>query len=380
MKTIAIITFSFSNKNYGQILQAYALQHYLQQIGHNAYLIDYYPMGGLEHNNPSKGIKDEIKYMLKQLPILKQYIIKRGRRRYEQLYGNDVRNFEVFRRKYLKYSDLHYETLKELSRNPPKADIYITGSDQVWSRSVSNSAVYMLGFANPSKKKIAYAASFGRKQLEGYEKKDFQKYLSEYSAIGVREVSGVEICKSLQVGNACFTPDPTILLSSEGWRKLSEGHNPFRTSKKKIFVYSCYFKREDLIDKIKENNEYEVVIAEAEPAIGEEDITILSPQSWIAAIDNADYVVSNSFHATMFSLYMNTNFVTIKHSGQAAHMNTRLDSILSMLNLTDRFVEKSKVASVIDVLGKDIDWDVVNKRMQDLRKTGVDFLTSNIED
>lgn len=376
-KKIAIVTFSYSNKNYGQVLQAYALQHYLDLCGHDAYIIDY-KAGALERSCPAFNQLARIKWRFKMLPLLKQYVQRKHDKR-ESLYNSNTRHFVEFRKKYIKYTKVKYETFCELQKNTPVADVYITGSDQTLSRCVPNSLVYMLGFVDSSYKKIAYAASFGRKSLQPFEIKDYRRCLAEYSAIGVREDTGVGICQSLGLDSAVFVPDPTILLKPENWRALSDGHNPFRTDKKKVFIYCCYMPLDAFVDKYSDMEDFEIVIASVGDNCMSERVSELSLESWIAAIDNADYVITNSFHATMFSLYLNTKFVVFGYTGNGSAMNARLESILPMVNLRERFQSLSKKPSdVLDVLRKDIDWGLVNTKLVEMRSVGEGFLKKNI--
>lgn len=377
-KTIAIVTFSHSNKNYGQILQAYSLQHYLDSCGHNAYIVDYYA-GALERMRPTNEKFSYVKWVVKHFPLLKQFSIRK-RMRYEARENSDTRHFAEFRERYIKYSARQYKTFNELKKHPPFADVYVTGSDQTLGRCVTNSLVYMLGFVESSKKKISYAASFGRKELRPYEMKDYRKYLSEYSAIGVREDSGVKICESLGIDNSLYVPDPTILLPPSTWREISSGSSPFLTKKKKLLIYNCYQPLDAFASKFYVMDGVEVVLASVGgPDATSDKISELSIESWIAAIDDADYVITNSFHATMFSLYMNTPFIVFGYTGGGSAMNARLESILPMVGLEERFKSLSEnQAEVIQTLEKTIDWEEVNSKLSEMRSVGVDFLKKNI--
>ena len=195
----------------------------------------------------------------------------------------------------------------------------------------------------------------------------------------MRELSGVNICTSLNCENSQYTPDPTVLLDSTEWRKLFSSERVFKTNKKKIFIYSCYLSREELIGKFANLEDYEIIIEDV--VNDDSDIAQLTLENWIQAIDEADYVITNSFHATMFSLYMNTPFITFKYSAaNKSRMNTRLDSILSQVKLTERFVSlDTNINDSFKILTKEIDWFSVNKELDIIRQIGTEYLKESIQ-
>lgn len=225
---------------------------------------------------------------------------------------------------------------------------------------------------------MAYAASFGRPQLEEFEISVFKKELNKYKKIGVREESGVEICKNMGITNCQFTPDPTILLQPAEWKELMSPQHIFKTQKKKIFIYSCYLHRDELIEKFIKLEEFEIAIEDV--LNDDKDIAMLSIEGWIKAINEADYVITNSFHATMFSLYMNTPFITYQYQGSGSKMNVRLTSILNQTNLTNHFVTlNTDLNTIFNILEDHIDWKSVNVKLDEIRKIGYEFLNDGLE-
>lgn len=373
--TIAIATHAFSDRNYGQILQAYALQKHLENCGYQVYIINYIP-SNREYRIGPNSLKQRLKYIVKNLPLIKLYFIRKENRR--RLFEKQVNNrhFSDFKRKYIHYSEREYALIKELRQNPPIADYYITGSDQVWARCVPNPYPYLLQFVD-SPNKLSYAASFGRSQLESYEIPLFKEELQKYRKIGVREVNGVEICNSLNLHNCQFTPDPTILLRSEEWKQLLPPGHLFKTQKKKIFIYSCYLRRDELIDKFVGLKDYEIIIEDV--INNDKDVANLCIEDWIRAIYEADYVISNSFHATMFCLYLNTPFVTYQYAGVGSKMNIRLESILNQMNLMHHFVlPNTEMDSISELLNEQINWGAINYKLDKMRDIGYKFLQDGL--
>ncbi len=370
MKSIGIMTFSSSLSNYGQILQAYALQSYLRKQGYDAFLIHYDPWYFFELNRERP--LGYMKFLIKNLPVIRKFL--KGYIYQEK----DLCRFSQFKSQHLIYGDRVYHLLKELKVNPPVADVYLTGSDQVWGRCVPNMEPYMFNFGNIHIPRIAYAASFGRTIVSKKEIKYASSLLQRYKAVGVRELSGIDVCKQLGYDNARFTPDPTILLNKEEWMEVSGNCNPFKTEKKKIFIYSCYLPKGSLLESLKHiGGDMEIIISD----IINPDPTYarLSIEEWLGAIQNADYIITNSFHATMFSLYFNRPFITFKYKkGEGDQMNTRLTSILSQTGLTERFLSLSEISDSRCILDKPINWDFVNQKILSLQKVGIDFLRETL--
>ena len=369
MKKIAIITFSNSNDNYGQLLQAYALQAYLSNNGHDAVLIDYRPDPWFIIRRNQNLIMAYVKFYVKM--FLAYCHIRNSKKT-----SPDCRNFGEFRSSYLKYYPQIYTSYLELKKNPPLADVYKTGSDQVWHARVGDVSPYMLGFVKGGHK-IAYAASLGGDSISSRNASYIYKLLSQYQRIGIREESGVEECKKIGLKNVEYTPDPTVLLTQAQWQTVASVQSPFKTTKKKILVYSCYLPKGKLLETIPENNDCEIIIVDI--INHDEKYSLLSINDWIAAIRDADYVITNSFHATMFSLYFNTKFVTFRYDDKAvSKMNSRLDTIANLTDLPERFPSFAKGTDAFEILQSPVDWEKVNKKIRFLQSNGAGFLENNL--
>ena len=176
---IGIITYWSSDDNYGQQLQCYALQRFLRDKKHNAFLIKYKPTAEQKSKwDKLKGIS--IGKLLDKLSSAKRKEIA-----INKLLGNEnkelnkARMFEKFRNDHLNTTEIEYHSIEELRQNPPEAEVYICGSDQVWNNSLhsKNTAGWYLDFGNPSIRRISYAASIGR-NIEKGEQSTFKTYLN----------------------------------------------------------------------------------------------------------------------------------------------------------------------------------------------------------
>ena len=204
---IAIITFFQSQDNYGQLLQCYALQQVLRQMGHKPYLIRY-------------GFHEKYFHWIKK----KNLFTKTGRQEAWHQFKKAIchrnvfseRGFDAFRKKYLVKTMRCYNTVAELRHHPPKADCY-----QVWAQllSVDDNKSFFLDFGPQNTKRISYAPSFALEDYPSELKEKLAEQLRKFDAISVREQSGVRICKEMGY-EASLVLDPTLLLMSEQYKDL----------------------------------------------------------------------------------------------------------------------------------------------------------------
>lgn len=323
MKKIAVLTFYTSKNNYGQILQGYALQTYLKQMGFQAYIVKF---------NSFKSLMKEWGTML-----LSPQLIHRK--------FDNLRKFREFKHN-ISYSSKTYYSFSSLNRNFPQADIVITGSDQVWAhmRNIERRKAYLLNFDNKIPK-MSYAASFGRNHLQNEEKKMYRTALEQYTTVLVREMSGVEICRELGI-DATVVCDPVALLNCDQWRKLETSVPLLQNGKKYIFVYSLaegnYDNLSALIESMKgEFNFVTTYIGQK----GKKSSVFPTVPEWLGYIDQCDFVITDSFHGTLFSILLGTPFITIK-SKERATMSDRLLTLFHYTGLSERYIDITDVQKV----------------------------------
>lgn len=367
MNSIAIITAIQTLNNYGQILQAYALCTYLRNKGHDASLVDFaYDIDW--ETIPPISFKSRLKYIIKESPFFKLY--KKHK---------DKCKFLQFKQNYLQIYPQKYPSYKSLLRKPPIADVYMTGSDQIWGNHIKRIEPFFLSFGADNISRIAYAPSFGTPTLSEDRKIKIKPLLSKYSAVGIREKSGVEIAKNLGRSDAKWVPDPTLLLNADEWSAIAYNESPFKSSGKKVFVYIIGNDNDERLLSFAESiPNAEIIIASDSPnqPIGK---MYLSLPEWIRAIQDCDYVITNSFHGTMFSLMFNKQFLTFERIGRAAHMNVRVRSIVEITGLQNRLVQSDSDIS-FETLKLPINWLSVNSKLNDWKKVGEDFLTNSLKD
>lgn len=329
--------------NYGASLQAFALQHYLEQNGHDVEIINFRPWynrGGYDlFSLPqvSKSYK-----MTRWCPPLRWIVAPIRNRHLLKTYGRKAA-FDGFTQKFLHITNVLYEDSRQLQANPPVADLYIAGSDQIWNTDMHNGhePAFFLDFGNGSTRRISYAASFGIGQVGKENEPWIKEQIARFNAISVREKTGVEILKNLGFNYAVQVLDPVFLISPSEWneatKQLAREYN--FTKEGYILVYD--FINDNHIGAFAEKCAKQTGL----PIIAINDcrrnsyttynINNAGPLEFVQLILNASIVISNSFHATAFSCIFGKDFYTFPLSTQ--QNSSRMTDLLGQLGVIDRF-------------------------------------------
>lgn len=259
--------------------------------------------------------------------------------------------------------------------NKPIADIYMTGSDQVWGpvENGSYDSSYCLSFTDDSDKRIAYAASFGRTEMTDEIENFFKKWLTRYRYIGVREDSAVSLLKKMGIDSVQVL-DPTLLLDSNFWTKIT---TPIKEKKyvlvyqlhndKRVGAYAAQVAKSLGLPLIRVSTSVHQVSREGKliwcPEIGK----------FLSYIKNAECMVTDSFHGTAFAINFNTTFVEVLPNNKTG---TRNMSILKLTGLSDRILSNDKD---IVLAKKRIDYSGVNQIIEEKRKASLSVLKNMIE-
>lgn len=340
---IGIMTFWWSNDNYGQLLQCYALQKYLRDAGHDAYLIRYDYRQDVRTPALIKLLKGLNPYLL-----LRYLNHKMKSRKLQEEARIHNRGFDDFRKKYIHQSDILYTTYSQLKENPPEANCYIVGSDQVWNFSfitqVKNSAIihaYMLDFGAEATKRMSYAASWSMNALSTKLIKEITPLLQRFSYVSVREEKGIELCRQCEYEDAEFVCDPTFLLQADVYRNLyrSEGIQPQKQKYLLLYMLNneCDFDIQKVYDFAQERG-LQVVYVTGNGVLDKREKCFATIPEWLSLVDNAEYVVTNSFHCCVFSSLFGTKFGVVRLKGKFTGMNTRLESLFKQLEMEPRWV------------------------------------------
>ena len=385
-KKIGIITFWESNDNYGQQLQCWALQHCLRARGYDAFLIRQYAWPN-QWTYKERGFKQWIRdIIIKSLYatniIYKSAIYNRFALGPNREAGR--RQFPKFRKKNLVMTNI-YDAPEKLVENPPQADIYITGSDQVWNYVLEDGPQknYFLQFVNKDTKCIAYAPSIGRMTLPEDVKQKYKSYLKGFSAISVREKSAVALIAELgyKVENVL---DPTMLLNAEDYRFILNNTK----GKSSVFIYSMnYSSVDDIpygdIKRYATKRNLPIVVTPGSGFVparelfeGVEYSYATIPQ-WIQHIAHAELVVTASFHGIVFAILFHRPFLFTPIVGERADRNVRVLDLLEDLNLDQRIWRGDVSFEKIEL--DEINWQQVDSRLVDLREKSLAYLLGAIE-
>lgn len=363
---IGIITFHYAN-NYGAIMQAYGLQSYLEQQGHKVEFINYRPR--------------EEKHFLKQglRCVLSLLQITRGS-------WKNSRYTEKFHQ-ILHVGEKPYTTFQQLEQFPPSYDLYITGSDQVWTPQFGGSYLepaYFLRFAGKGARKIAYAASMGQCCLSEKNKSEMKTYLEDFDSISVREDKAKTALENMSLKQHIHrTLDPSLLAGREIFEKVAA------PIPEKPDSYICAY----LLDKLEgghqqilrylQNEEKCPIIRLRNP---ESCIRLdggvnrfVSPEEWISYFMHSRMAVCGSFHALAFSLMFHKPFICMHSSEKEieAGGDCRILSLLKPMGLDYRCFAEFDMERLTKCLETPIDWNKVDGHLEKLRQESIDFLTSS---
>lgn len=339
MKTAGIITLHCTD-NFGAVLQCYALQECIKkELDINVEIIDYNPKVLRSKFNVMLDWS-EFKERCKTRGLKKTFtndILKRLKT-YKERKRKKIK-FNFFRKEYLNLSKNRYDMIR--AENAPIYDYYITGSDQVWNPNITEGfdETFFLKFARNESVKISYAASIAEKIEEEHYNK-YKKLLKEFDYISVRENQHKEVISKLTTKEVFVTLDPTLLLEKADWLKLVSNSNLIEDEY--ILLY-CLEKNDDAIrvaNKLSEEYKIPVVhyyfgMLRNKIKYDRKCFYFEGPNDFLWYIKNAKFVVTSSFHGTVFSVMFNKNFYTtlcVRDNG------TRVKSFLNLIGLEDRIV------------------------------------------
>ena len=341
---IGIMTFWWSDDNYGQLLQCYALQKYLRGLGHDPYLIRYKWYSDVIKNPlPIRILK-----ALNPIYMYKYVKNKRNKALIKKEADKNSRCFDDFRKRYIAQSEIQFSSLKQLRENPPIADVYVVGSDQVWNfwnnpvrrfRNIMHA--YFLDFGAAETKRASYAASWGVKNISAAYIKEFFPLLSRFDYVSVRESSGIDLCRQCGAKSVKWAPDPTQLLSADTYRKLYNENKLRKPQNTYLLLYilnnKCSIDIQAVYNFAASKN-LEVIYVTGNGTIDTYAKFFATIPEWLYLIDNAEYVITNSFHCSVFSILFDKQFAVLPLTGKYAGMNSRLDSLFNRYEMESRFI------------------------------------------
>lgn len=366
---IGILTVPFNN-NYGGFLQAYALKTILKDMGHEVIFIN-------RQRNPSTALKFRVYRILVKLHFIKDYI------------GDKIRTISVntdkFRDKYLvPISPAYYSSMSMQECLKLGIDFLIVGSDQVWRYKYAKGSIddFFFGFVEESNPipRISYAASFGIDNMDYPPEKinEIKRLLTHFRAISVREESGKFLLTEyldVPASNVQTVLDPTLLLKAEHYyNHLFKNIQP--ETEKYVFTYILDKEMLDAGTLYSFVQEHGLLHVDMKAQTGDiKALNVIEPvEKWLSSIYHADYVVTDSFHGTVFSILFHKQFVVLANPNRGI---ARLESLLKMMGLEDRMMTKSG-GYLKTTLLHPINWEVAEERLKSLRAKSMVFITQSL--
>lgn len=344
--------------NYGASLQAYALQHYLETLGHEVEIIDFNPWFHCDRYNPFWMPKNAIgraAQIIKILPFMRYiwYPYKAYKGGMFKTWGRKAA-FDKFEKEYYHLTPIKYYSSEQLQKKPPRADIYVAGSDQIWNTFSENGKEpgYYLDFGKESIKRISYAASLATSTIKEEYKVFIKEKLARFNAISVRENTGAKLLADLGIDNISVVLDPVFLLDKSEWQQLSLKGNLYGLSHESyVLVYDFLGNDENMISFVKayaKEKSLKIVSINdfSERDYADININNAGPLEFLALINNAACVVASSFHATAFSVILEKEFYTFNLKGY--NNSSRMLDLLSSIGLQERMNSKVLINHPID--------------------------------
>lgn len=378
MSKIAILTQPLKY-NYGGILQAFALQKIVKDLGHEVTTIDRQLREVSSTRKVLQYFRNETYYRITNKR--KSFFFDR---QLNLIYNNTVQF--IFRNINMsEYIDSTRNLKNHFHKN--NYDAVIVGSDQTWRPIYSpNIFNYFFNFLhdNTRIKKISYAASFGTDKWEfsEIETLECKKLIRQFDSISVREYSGIDLCKDYLDATAQIVLDPTLLLKKEDYISVIDASGIDLKSVNGVFTY--------ILDKTDNKNKIikktclllnlPVFSNQPEEVYGVsnsneiKDYIYPSVEGWLNAFLKADFIIADSFHGIVFSIIFNKNFIAI---GNKERGLSRFKSLLKLFNLEDRLVEEEGELPE-NLLFDKIDYEKVNKVLEGLRIESIHFLKNNL--
>lgn len=387
MKKVGIVSCYFQ-KNYGSMLQAYATQQVIEKLGYKSETIC---IDGI-----AKEIRNaKLKYYMKQLNdwnvikgklgFIKRFFLKKMDSNFKENVLIRDKKFNEFKNTKYKLSPV-YNSKKEIGIYCNNYSSVLVGSDQLWLPSNIDANYYTLNFVPENINKIAYATSFGVSSLPKRQWSFANKFLNHINYVSVREEGGQNIIKQVAHREVPVVCDPTLLFTKDEWLN----YFPNKRLYKDKYIF-CYFlgnnpEQREFADKIRKVTGYKIVSLLHMDEYIKSDVSFpdyapydIGPEEFVNLIRNAELVLTDSFHGTVFSVLNGKRFFTFRRfkEGSVLSTNSRMHSLFNLLNLHERFITAD--INVDDALSLDINYKIVWDRIEVYRKKSYEYLMKALE-
>lgn len=372
---VSVITLHTVN-NYGSALQTYATQTLLQRLGHTVEVVDYWRKDNAGEAAVDKALESPAMQKIRKFWDWSGASRKMVRVPLKMLLAYKRKPMQDFLKKRVTLTAHPYYSMEELLADVPQADIYVTGSDQVWN-SIWNKGIelpYFLEYAPEGKKRVAFSASIGRGELSQWEIPQTITMLKKYSAISMREQSGVTLLKQYGIDSELVL-DPTLMLQRQDWENIADCP---KMKKPYLLIYQLNenSKMDRYALELAKRHHWEVVrICFAVPKFQKGVKCVVSPsvERLLGYFCQAACVLTDSFHATAFSLNLERDFISVLPE----RFGTRIESILALTGTQSRLL---KDFSDFDIADNPINREKVRAILHAEREKGIHFLQNSLKE
>lgn len=377
MKKIAVVNRT-NLKNYGSVLQCYALCEAVKDLGYESEII--WEQGNLSKNydfRPQKMLMTAMKMITH--PSLIAGVLKSMKEvKTKPITEEKAKKFDVFVDKHITQKLYPRKLLSQIARGNEYSK-FICGSDQVWcSTTMYVDPLMYLRFA-PKYKRIAYAPSIGRNYIPNYNRFQMKKYISDIPFVSIREDDGQRLVKELTGRDVPVVLDPTLLIKREKWERLA--YSEIQPKEKYAVLYFLDETSETNQQKIAEFLKDQHLCAYSigqEVSLIEKSVSIYSPDcgpnDFLSLVQNAEIVITDSYHGMLFSMIFDRNFWAVERAYQQYDQSSRQRTILRHLGLEERYIKNCR-----DILFKDVDYISVNESLRKMREESICYLKTALE-
>lgn len=390
MKKVGIVSCYFQH-NYGSMLQALATQMVLDKLNYKNETINV------------SGFNSEIKkakllyfakasltsdILLSKFGMAKNVVIKKlSKNEYAEMSRVRAEKFDAFSKKWFRLS-MKYTSKKELGDSCKESySSVLVGSDQLWLPGNIAADYYTLNFVPSTVNTIAYATSFGQSSLPKDSARKAALFLKKIRHISVREESGQKLVKELAERNVPIVCDPTLLFTGDEWLKIQK-EEPIVDEN----YILCYFlgnnpPHREFAKRLKEATGCKIIalthldeFVKSDEGYADYTPYDVDPADFLNLIRNAQYVCTDSFHCSVFSMLYKKIFFTFKRYARntKSSTNSRLDTLFQLAGITGRVLEGTE--DIQKCLNMEIDYEIVHDNLEKIREKSYQYLINALED
>ena len=383
MENKLIHLISVTYHNYGSMLQTYALQETVRKLGYSTEIVDYKECRAKKICRllNKEYAETRFKMCIKKIRmIIKGAMFRNNLKTRAHAFTVFIINYFILGKTYTNLNDI-----KKESRN---WDVALLGSDQVWHPINYEMHYFTLEYISDLTRKVAYAPSFGVSSIPVKYKKKYKRFLNDFSNLSCREISGVNIIREITGKDAMLVCDPTMLLTSEEWKRAFPIEELYKEQYLFVYLLGNNDNHRILAKRFAQKYSLKIVaLTHIDEYVnsdnGYADYTPynVGPAEFLSLINNSFAIITDSFHASVFSLLFHKKFFVFNRfeSGVGTSTTNRIDTLLSMAGVVERKIPIGATLSDIDSI-EETGWDIVDKNIEEFRNRSICYLKDVLDE